>query len=317
MRRFSWLGIVALVAVVAGCGALTGSTGDGAIRYVAIEDAPVAPAAQPPAPDASTGTWRVDCGRNEQGIHNSDNLVVNPGVVGAAHHNHDYVGNVSTNAFSTDRSLAAAATTCRGGDRSTYYWPVLRVPDGGTAHGAGEHDAHGNQGRILRPDSVLIEFRGNPVSDVVAMPEFLRTATGNAHGHTQAGRHTDHLQWTCSGTRDRVAKDYPRCPEGQQVLRVFDFPSCWNGKSLDSPDHSSHLVFPAGSGGCPPATFPVPQLHVEVAYTVPPDADFTIDTFPEDGGSALADHGHFINVMPPALMDRVVACINEGRSCVA
>lgn len=311
MRRFAWLGIVV---VVAGCGVLGDDPGDGAIRYVAIADAPQAPAATAPAVDGSTGTWRVDCGRNESGIRNSDNLVVNPGVVGAAHHLHDYVGNVSTNAFSTDRSLAAARTTCRAGDRSSYYWPVLRVPGSG---GSAEHDAHGNEGRVLPPAAVTIEFRGNPVSDVVPMPEFLRTATGNAHGFSQGGKNTTHLQWTCSGTRDRVTKDYPRCPDGQQVVRVFDFPSCWNGKSLDSPDHSSHLVFPAASGACPPAFFPVPQLHLEVAYTVPKDADFTVDTFPEDGRSALADHSHFINVMQPALMNRLVACINQNQACTA
>ena len=61
----------------------------------------------------------------------------------------------------------------------------------------------------------------------------------------------------------------------------------------------------------------MPQLHLEIAYTVPKGADFTIDTFPEDGRSALADHSHFINVMQPAQMDRLVACINENRRCTA
>ncbi|MEV6282807.1 DUF1996 domain-containing protein [Kribbella sp. NPDC051770] len=314
MRRFAWLGIVM---VVAGCGVL-GDDSD-AVRYVAIADAPQTPAAVPPTADASTGTWRVDCGRNERGIRNSDNLVVNPGVVGAAHHLHDYVGNVSTTAFSTDRSLAAAATTCKGGDKSSYYWPVVRVPgdDDMSGMSSAEHDAHGNEGRVLPPASVSIEFRGSPVSDVVPMPEFLRTATGNAHGFSQGGKHTDHLQWTCSGARDRVAKDYPRCPDGQQVIRVFDFPSCWNGKSLDSPDHSSHLVFPNAAGGCPPGFFPVPQLHLEIGYDVPKGADYSVDTFPEDGRSALADHSHFINVMQPALMGRLVACLNEDKRCTA
>jgi hypothetical protein len=70
-------------------------------------------------PDGTTGTWRVNCGRNEQGIYNSDNLIGSPGVAGGAHHLHDYVGNVSTDAFSTDQSLAAADMTCPDDDRST------------------------------------------------------------------------------------------------------------------------------------------------------------------------------------------------------
>jgi hypothetical protein len=304
---------VAMTALVGltGCGPSQGAAGSRVAHYVDISQVGVAP--RPPAaqPDGSTGTWREDCGRNEKGIYNSDNLVVSPGKIGAAEHAHDYVGNVSTNAFSTDQSLAVAATTCTDGDRSSYYWPVLRVP----ANSDGVHEADGNHGRILVPASVLLEFRGSPVSKVVAMPRFLRTSTGNPHGYTKGGEGTDRLQWTCSGARDRLTKDYPRCAPGDQVIRIFDMPNCWNGKTTDSPDHRSHLVFGDSSGGCPIATFPVPQLHLEIAYDIPPGADYIVDTFPEEQHSALADHGHFINVMSEALMTKVVGCINTGRHC--
>lgn len=43
-----------------------------------------------------------------------------------AHHVHDYVGSLTTNGSSTDESLATGGTTCRLGDRSAYFWPVLR-----------------------------------------------------------------------------------------------------------------------------------------------------------------------------------------------
>ncbi|MEU8151250.1 DUF1996 domain-containing protein [Nonomuraea sp. NPDC048901] len=49
-------------------------------------------------------------------------------MTNGAQHLHDYVGNVSTDAFCTNESLAAAGTTCRNrADQSTYFWPVLRV----------------------------------------------------------------------------------------------------------------------------------------------------------------------------------------------
>ncbi|MGW4488168.1 DUF1996 domain-containing protein [Amycolatopsis sp. NPDC004368] len=73
------------------------------------------------------GTFTVDCGRNENGHFNPDNFIAQPGVRNGAQHLHDYVGNLSTNADSTNRSLARAGTTCKNGDKSTYYWPVVRI----------------------------------------------------------------------------------------------------------------------------------------------------------------------------------------------
>lgn len=73
------------------------------------------------------GTFTVDCGRNENGHFNPDNFIAQPGVRNGAQHLHDYVGNLSTNADSTNESLAKAGTTCKNGDKSTYYWPVVRI----------------------------------------------------------------------------------------------------------------------------------------------------------------------------------------------
>lgn len=279
------------------------------MAYIDVDRAPRAP--RPPAVVAggSTGTWRSECGRNEQRIYNSDNVVASPGVVGGAHHTHDYVGNVSVNAFSTDQSLAEADTTCRDGDRSTYYWPVLRVP----GHSGGEAD--GGHGTILVPDSVVLEYRGNAVSNVVAMPRFLRASTGNSRGFTRGGLNTERVHWTCSGTRNRVSRLYPRCPPGQRTVRVFDFPSCWNGRATDSPTHRTHVVFPDAAGACPVGTYPVPQLHVEVGYLVPSGVDYLIDSFPQERHSPITDHSDFISVMPEHLMAETVGCINTGRRC--
>lgn len=255
----------------------------------------------PAASQAPAGTWRIDCGRNTEGMHNSDNLVASPGRPGGALHLHDYVGNLSTNAFSTDASLAAAHTTCPRDDRSTYYWPVLRLPSG----------------QVQVPGSVTIEYRGNPVGDVVAMPEFLRASTGNAHGFSSGGRLTEHVQWSCSGAGGRVTRGYPRCAPGEQVLRRFDFPSCWNGRTTDSPGHRGQVIFPAATGACPIGTFPVPRLHIELAYAVPPGVDYAIDTFPEEMHSPIADHADYIDVMPGSLMAGVVTCLNSKQYCVA
>ncbi|WP_329131871.1 DUF1996 domain-containing protein [Streptomyces sp. NBC_01476] len=165
------------------------------IRQVPRTPAPV------PGPDASTGTFSEQCGRDTDNHRNADNLVVSPGLAGGAHHTHDYVGNLSTTAFSTDASLAAAATTCTDGDRSTYFWPVLRRQDrpGTDPHAVGGgHD--GNLGRILPPAAVTVEYHGSPAGDVVAMPRFLRMITGDPVAAT-VGLAQAHAQWGCAGFR--------------------------------------------------------------------------------------------------------------------
>ncbi|PRY36120.1 DUF1996 domain-containing protein [Umezawaea tangerina] len=77
--------------------------------------------------NASKGTFTVNCGLNENGHFNGDNFIAAPGVENGAEHLHDYVGNLSTNANSTNESLQAAGTTCKNGDKSTYFWPVIRI----------------------------------------------------------------------------------------------------------------------------------------------------------------------------------------------
>ncbi|WP_181773995.1 DUF1996 domain-containing protein [Amycolatopsis pittospori] len=73
------------------------------------------------------GTFTVDCGRNENGHFNGDNFIAQPGVRNGAEHLHDYVGNLSTNADSNNKSLSRAGTTCKNGDKSAYFWPVIRI----------------------------------------------------------------------------------------------------------------------------------------------------------------------------------------------
>jgi hypothetical protein len=80
--------------------------------------------------DATTGTFTVDCGRNENGHFNPDNFIAAPGVQNGAQHLHDYVGNLSTDAFSSNKSLEGAGTTCQNGDESAYFWPVIRIDTG-------------------------------------------------------------------------------------------------------------------------------------------------------------------------------------------
>ncbi|MGW0391319.1 DUF1996 domain-containing protein [Streptomyces sp. NPDC003042] len=285
--------------------------------YVDIREVPRDSGAAPPpaGPGASTGRVTVACGRNEEGHYNEDNLVVSPGLRAGAHHTHAYVGNLSTDALSVDASLDAAATSCSGGDRSAYYWPVLRRLD---RPGTRPHEGaagHGNTGEILPEAAVGVEFRGSPVSKVVPMPRFLRAMTGDAVAYTADSDADVRARWGCSGFPDRSTTSYPRCPAGDLLTRTLVFPSCWNGLDTVADDHRSHLLFPSAAGVCPQGTFPVPELRVSLAYAVPRGAPFALDSFPEQRHSPKTDHVMFVNVMTDGQMGELVACLNEGRTC--
>src|ERR687887_2125655 len=75
---------------------------------------------------ASRGNFVSVCGYSHT---LPDDPIVFPRVRGASH-SHDFIANISTNAFSTYQSLRAADTTCRRqADTAAYWVPSLR--DGG------------------------------------------------------------------------------------------------------------------------------------------------------------------------------------------
>lgn len=293
-----------------------GGAGPVPADFVDLLDVPPEPAEPPAAgPEASAGRVSADCGRNTEGHYNEDNLVVSPGLRSGAHHTHAYVGNLSTDAFSTDASLDAAATSCAGGDRSTYYWPVLRRTD---RPGERPHESsagHGNTGTILPEAAVSVEFLGSPVGKVVAMPRFLNAMTGDAVAFTAGSDEDVRARWGCSGSPDRATTRYPRCPAGERLTRTLTFPSCWNGLDTTSPGHRAHLRFPAANGVCPQDTFAVPRLRISLDYEVPAGAPIALDSFPEQRHSPKTDHGMFVNVMTDRRMAEIVDCLNQGRTC--
>jgi uncharacterized protein DUF1996 len=255
----------------------------------------------------------IRCGTNEERHLNADNPVVSPGIPFGAHHTHEYVGNRSADAKSTNASLAAATSTCENGDLSTYYWPVLRLTDGRghDAHAEGG-GLHGNTGEVLKPKSVEIRYEGSPVSDVLPMPRFLRMITGDPTAFTNNYGPKVRAHWGCGDQPGRYTTKYPLCGNAT-TLRGYDFASCWDGNNTDSASHRTHVVFPLAGGACPAKTFPIPRLRVTVGYDIPAGRPFAIDSFPEELRDPATDHAMFINVMPEALMNELVGHLNRSR----
>jgi len=308
-----------------------GQTGNGPVAADFVDIKSVQPNVPKPNVQggASKGSFTTSCGVNANGLFNSDNVIVAPGVTNGAHHFHDYVGNQSNDAFASDEDLANAETTCENkGDKSSYFWPVVRLQNG-----TAEQDAEspgggieGNAGEIVTPKQVTMKFEGNPRGEVTAMPKLLRIITGDAKAFVN-GPANANASWSCTGFEDRQLKDkYPLCPQGSDVVRTFKFQSCWDGQNIDSANHRTHVAFADANGNCAGDFRAIPQLVQRIVYDV--DAPslndggrtvplFAVDSFPEQVHKPVTDHGDFINVFDEALMGEMVDCINDGRKCDA
>ncbi|WP_069772505.1 DUF1996 domain-containing protein [Streptomyces sp. LUP30] len=308
-----------------------GQAGNGPVAadYADIKSVQPSQQTSDPASGPSRGTFTSSCGVNANGLFNSDNVIVAPGVSNGAHHFHDYIGNQSNNAFASDGDLAKAETSCVDqGDRSTYYWPVLRLQNGAQERDAGSPGGgvEGNAGKIVTAKDVTLTFVGNPRSQVTAMPRLLRIITGDAKAFVN-GTANANASWSCTGFEDRQLKDkYPLCPAGSDVVRTFRFQSCWDGANIDSANHRTHVAFAGADGSCPNGFKAVPQLVQRIVYDVdaPSLQDggkttplFAVDSFPEQLHKPVTDHGDFINVFDDNLMREMVDCINGGRTCGA
>ncbi|MEU8969496.1 DUF1996 domain-containing protein [Streptomyces monashensis] len=309
-----------------------GQGGDGPAAADFVDITKVAPNVQGrPAQlqNASTGTFTTRCGVNANQNHNSDNVIVAPGVTNGAHHVHDYVGNQKVNAFSSNQTFLQGGTSCQNrNDLSAYYWPVIREQDG-TQEQDANADGGGkdlNVGKILVAQQAQIKYVGSPASKVVAMPQFLRIITGDAKAFVN-GPANANAHWSCTGFENKVqlTDKYPICPQGSQVVRSFAFQSCWDGQNIDSANHRTHVAFadPA-SGVCPNGFKAIPQLTMRLVYNVPQpvvQADgtvknaYAVDGFPEELHKPITDHDDFISVTTGGLANRIANCVNSGRNC--
>ncbi|MDX3519852.1 DUF1996 domain-containing protein [Streptomyces scabiei] len=274
----------------------------------------------------SRGSFTTSCGVNKNELRNSDNVIVAPGVSNGAQHQHDYVGNQSNNAFASDQDLANAQTSCQNqGDKSSYFWPVIRIQDGSNDIDANKPGggADKNVGKIVEPSQAQLKFVGNKRGPVVAMPQALRIITGDAKAFVN-GLNNANTNWSCTGFEDRVVTDkYPICPQGSSVVRTSFFQSCWDGKNIDSANHRTHVSFVKGDGSCANGFQAIPQLQVRLVYNIPAPQiqngqvvkPYAVDSFPENLHKPITDHNDFINFFNQQTMNKMVQCINNGQNC--
>jgi hypothetical protein len=224
-----------------------------------------------------------------------DDPIVFPGKAGASH-DHTFVGNRSTSASSTYPSLRAASTTCtRGADTAGYWVPTLS-----------------QNGAPVFPTGATIYYRRGTLAPVTTFPNDLRMIAGDATATAPQGMRVTF--WSC-GARSAVppSATVPTCPEARgSFLRLHvRFPSCWNGASLDSADHKSHMAYPMGRR-CP-ATHPVEVPAITQIYRYPSRGG---EGFSLASGGQFSAHADFLNAWRPRALERLVDdCLNALVHC--
>ena len=96
------------------------------------------------------------------------------------------------------------------------------------------------------------------------------------------------------------------------MLRLHvNFPSCWDGRNLDSENHKSHVAYP-DRGRCP-SRYPVALPAISLIYRYPtlggPAATLA-------SGGVYSGHGDFFNAWDQNTLQRLVdSCLNALRHC--
>jgi hypothetical protein len=147
---------------------------------------------------------------------------------------------------------------------------------------------------------------------VTAFPTGLRMIAGDAAATSPQGMRVTF--WSCgalSGVPSSV--DVPTCPQrrGSSLRLHVRFPSCWDGRRLDSPDHKSHMAY-AVRGSCP-STHPVavPAIAQIYRYPTPGGDGFTLAS-----GGEYSAHADFFNAWRPGALKRLVeGCLNALVHC--
>lgn len=225
----------------------------------------------------------------------NDDPILYPGQPGASH-DHTFVGNRTTDAFSTYKSLRAGATSCkREGDTAAYWMPTLFVDD-----------------TPVRPRGATVYYRRKTLKPVRPFPAGFRAIAGMAHATMPQPKRVTF--WNCGANGGAPASsEVPTCPDAMaHGLRLHvNFGSCWDGVSLDSPSHMSHLAYPK-AGVCPAShRYPVPAVTVIFRYPNAGGPGVTLAS-----GGTYSGHADFVNAWhQPTLRGLVVNCLNQLRHC--
>ncbi|OAX83176.1 hypothetical protein ACJ72_02467 [Emergomyces africanus] len=278
--------------------------------------------------------WRLPC-RGRLGVARLDPLV-NPGAVSS----HAHVIHGASNfgmSVSVDELLNSQCTSCAVKEDKSIYWTpaaYFRHPNGDTE-------------LVEQVGGMLVYYlpRGE---NVKAFPKGFRMLAGDPYQRNFTWPVPDPPKSSWSGaetsqfalsqkaigfnclnykgpaeptlfrhTLPKKSEIDAKCPDGIRMEMMF--PSCWNGKDLDTPDHKSHMAYPnlVEDGHCPPGfeTRLVSLLYETIWNTAKyrgVAGEFVLSNGDPQGSGYHAD---FIEAWDPGFLAKAVkTCTNpSGR----
>jgi hypothetical protein len=213
--------------------------------------------------------------------------LVNPGNIPSPHL-HQIVGGNSFNASmdptTHDLPTVSTCTSCTFSEDFSNYWTAVLYfrARNGTFKRVPQMASQGLQGN----GGITVYYipSTNSKSNVTAFKPGFRMLVGDAALQSPSTVHKvchrcmpksgDNTNINC-GSPDAQTLPTGMCAGG--IRSIITFPTCWDGKNLDSPDHESHITYGTGSasndvgptGSCP-SSHPVvlPQVMYEVMWDV-------------------------------------------------
>lgn len=309
----------------------------------------------PVAPNGWRGILRINCDFSHAAY---DDPLVYPDRAWAAHL-HGFYGLFDVDAgtdiaamYRVSLRADGRVSSCQGNDlnRSAYWVPALLAPKY-AADGRRELDRFGEPawtrveavvGGDDEAHEVFYYSAGiDALETIQPLPPGLAMIAGDMRATPATPQSAAVVRWHCQtwqsndATNPRFSATIPECTAPDRLRADLFFPSCWNGRDLDSADHRSHIAYPQtdaqGRNPTCPATHPVPVVRVSYHYAFPVKPD-TADpatrstrgwrlasdgyeaTPAAPGGASL--HGDWINGWHPEAMQAIVdTCIRQGLDC--
>ncbi|MFG1895498.1 DUF1996 domain-containing protein [Micromonospora zamorensis] len=270
--------------------------------YKALKTDPV------PAGVGNLPEFRADC----QYSHRlPDDPIVAPGLPGASHM-HSFVGNKAVDANTVAGDLTKfTATSCKPvQDHSAYWVPTLY--DNAT-------------GKPVETTGFRVYYRSLAKNSTgqMPMPNGLRMISGDAKKKKPTPRGATG-QFYCAfygpGDLDGIARstngNWPICGGDATLHFMMQFPDCWDGRHLDSPNHKDHVAY--GSGNACPTSHPVriPAITFDIRYPAKGTPAGYYLSSDKEGKSASSMHGDaFVMWDVDTMNKRTRNCVLGRRTC--